>query len=174
MGVAASTAGFWEVGRQEPSLDKLKRLAEILHVPPEELAFGRRPETTRVLPLWTQARMVGLLRDASREQTSDSAPVTPEEQRLADGVFIVEDDGMEPFFLANDIVGVKQTSTPRVGEDVVARLPSGELMFRRFGGRTDQGVVLLAINPKYAPVVGPYIEILGAYRWLRRSAPEAE
>jgi SOS-response transcriptional repressor LexA len=86
-------------------------------------------------------------------------------------VFILEGDSMEPEFRPGDVVAIRRQSTAEPGQYVLARLGDGSQTFKRFGGRTQQGFVLLPLNPTHELVIDPRAEIIGVYRWLRRAAP---
>lgn len=174
MGLSHVTIANWEGGRQEPSLDKIERLAAILGVTTSELGFGRSAPGARVLPLLQPGHLAGRVSDAPPDQPSETITVTSEEARCADAVVILQGDSMEPHFIEGDVVGIRRQSTAAVGDYVVARLPEGDLTFKRFGGKNQQGIILLPSNPDYQPIIEPYAEILGVYRWLRRQASEPE
>jgi len=78
---------------------------------------------------------------------------------------------MQPLFLPGDVVAIRRQPTARVGDLVVARLGDGAMTFKRFGGRTEQGLVFLPLNPAVEPIIDLKAEIVGVYRWLHRQAP---
>lgn len=173
MDVSPATIAHWERGRAEPDFGSVERLAAILGISAARLGFGRDAPGARILPLLQPGHLAGRVADAPPDDLpADIITVTTDEARRADAVFILEGDSMEPIFLSGDLIGVRRQSVAEVGDYVVARLPDGDLTFKRFGGKNQQGIVLLPANPSYEPIVEIYIEILGVYRWLRRQAAE--
>jgi len=148
----------------------VQRLADILGVSFEELASGRKAAGARELPVWDLGRIAGAA-ETLADAPIETIRVTTDEADQADAVVILAGDSMEPLFLPGDLLGIKQGATAAPGDYVVVRLPTGELAFRRFGGITAQGIVLAALNPRHQPMIAPRAEIVGVYRWLRRSAP---
>jgi transcriptional regulator with XRE-family HTH domain len=171
MGISAPTMHFWETGRQEPSLEKLQRLAAILDIPFEELVGGRSPAGAREIPIYYPGPTAGTHEGAQVAEPRETYRVAAEYAAGVDLVFVLEGDSMSPTFQPGDVVAIHRQPTSAIGEYVLARLGSGETTFKRFGGRTQQGFVLLAANPALDPTIDPHAEILGVYVWLHRRAP---
>ncbi len=48
MGISRATLGQWEIGKNSPSLYVINKLAKIMKVPPQWLAYGVRPDTVEI------------------------------------------------------------------------------------------------------------------------------
>ena len=77
----------------------------------------------------------------------------------ADFAFTVRGDGMEPDYLDGDIVYILRRDDVPDGAVAVALVDDGAKLMRVYKNR--DGMKLLSINPKYAPIESETARIIG-------------
>ena len=152
--VAQSAVGNWESGARQPNLDRLRKLASFFEVPVGYLLGAEErpasdPDRHRVpvlgyvragLPLTAEELVLGY-EDVSRE--------------IADAgdhfALRVQGDSMEPYLLSGDVVIVRQQEDVDSGDTAVVLIRGEDATVKKLV-KHDNGVALVASNPKYEPL----------------------
>ncbi|BAM06253.1 LexA family protein [Leptospirillum ferrooxidans] len=190
MGVSITTIQYWLTGRNKPSRDKIKRLAEEIKCSPEWLEFGASvelsglsqkdsnvvslviPTEIKTVPLisWVQAGNWCAIPDNYPPGHAEEMIPCPSKCGPHSFALRVKGDSMDPDYPDGSIVIVDPDKEPRHNSDVVVRL-NGEMeaTFKRLkidGPRW----FLHPVNDRYPvlPLEGKDFTICGVVVWVGR------
>lgn len=153
--VAQSAVGNWESGARQPNLDRIRQLASFFEVsvgyllgaedrPARDSDRYRVPVLGYVragLPLTAEEQVLGF-EDVSRE--------------IADAgdhfALRVQGDSMEPYLLEGDVVIVRRQEDVDSGDTAVVLIGGEDATVKKLI-KHENGVSLVASNPKYSPYV---------------------
>lgn len=152
--VAQSAVGNWESGARQPNLDRLQRLASFFDVSVGYLLGTEEcPVSSREQP---QIPVLGYVR-AGLPLTAEEVVLGYEDvsRDLADAgdhfALRVQGDSMEPFLLDGDVVIVRQQEDVDSGDTAVVLIGGEDATVKRLV-KHENGISLVASNPKYAPL----------------------
>jgi len=163
LGVSPSTVAAWEVGRNEPSYDMLRKIADVFEVSVDYL-LGKTDEpipaykkiedypwyrAVKHIPVYNGANAgdVGSFPDGSTVLRWIGVP----KNVPADFAIVVHGDSMEPKIHDGDIV-VVSTQRPFINGELVVVIIDGEAYVKRLWVENNR-VVLQSENPRYKPIV---------------------
>jgi len=173
LGVDNSTISAYESGRITPSVDKLRKLAEILGVDVSYFLEGEAtpvplPPIRKAIPLYNTNMTTGngAFPDSVQPIRYISTDLTD-----ADCAFIVHGQSMFPEISEGDVILVKHTSPDEIRNgDIVVVIYGNQFLVKRFY-RADGKIVLFGDNEEYAPIVvdpGERFRLLGRVVEIRR------
>lgn len=159
-----TTIQKWESGISEPSVEKLKLLADIYNVSMDLLltedieivtsnsatSFLRNSKASRSIPVLGNVP-AGIPLEAI-ENILDYEEIS---QDMSDrGEYfglIVHGDSMEPKFSEGDVVIVRKQSVLESGEIGIIIVNGTDATIKKFVAHDEGGISLIPLNPKYAP-----------------------
>ncbi len=148
MGVRQSTVAMWEIGKNAPGYDMLLRLSEFFGVSVSELA-GEGGGQHRI-PVLGRVQ-AGIPRTAV-EDIIGYEEISPDLQGMGEFFALrIKGDSMEPRMREGDTVIVRRQSSVANGDIAIVLVGNEEATCKRFY-RHDDGVSLVSINPRYAPM----------------------
>ena len=150
--VAQSAVGNWESGARQPNLDRLRRLASFFEVSVGYLLGAEE----RPAPQRYRVPVLGYVR-AGLPLTAEEVVLDYEDisRELADTgdhfALRVQGDSMEPYLLDGDVVIVRQQEDVDSGDTAVVLIRGEDATVKKLV-KHDNGVALVASNPKYEPL----------------------
>ena len=154
LGVAQSTVGMWESGKNKPEYNTLVKLAEIFNVSTDYIVGNDRP-----LPEGAIGVKIPVLGDIAAgipitaiQDIIDYEEIT--EEMAATGEFFalrVNGDSMEPKISKGDVVIVRQQSDVDNGDVAVVLINGDTATLKRIKKRPE-GIMLVSTNPNYEPM----------------------
>ena len=151
--VRTQAVSKWETGTTLPSATQLVELCRLYGIRDVVAAFSPKEERTgriaRVLPLYHLAVSAGTgeLLDGADYDTVEAGEEVP---AAADFGVRIAGDSMEPRFVHGQIVWVKRQEVLQPGE-IGIFLYNGSGYCKRLE-RSGNGVELVSLNPRYAPI----------------------
>ncbi len=161
VGVTQGALTKWELGQNEPSLDKLARLSEVLGVPLGAIPIENIPSPPPLPPVEAVAvtrriPVVGMaaaaMYDPALSQLCDLWEGSEETVPCVidrEGIFAlrVQGDSMEPDLHDGDVVAVDPNTLPATGDTAIVCLRAEGLVIKRWHWR--RGVIRLeSLNPE--------------------------
>ncbi len=151
VGVAESTMSLYENGKREPDFGTLMRIAAVLGASVDALLGAHANVQTGVkIPVYG-AVAAGVPIEAITD-IEDYEEIT--EQMAATGDYAalrIHGDSMEPRMTEGDVVIVRVQETVENGEIAIVLIGNEDATCKRVM-RTNDGIMLLSTNPKYAPM----------------------
>lgn len=148
MGVRQSTVAMWEIGKNSPGYDMLLRLSQFFGVSVSELA-GEEAGNSRI-PVLGKVQ-AGIPRTAV-EDIIGYEEISPDMQKMGEFFALrIKGDSMEPRMREGDTVIVRRQSSVNNGEIAIVLVGNEEATCKKFYRLAD-GVSLVSINPRYAPM----------------------
>ena len=173
--VAQSAVGNWESGARQPNLDRVRQLASFFDVSVGYLLGTEERDTAdpRVIPVLGYVR-AGIPLTAT-EEVLDYEEISRDRAATGDHFALrVQGDSMEPYLLDGDVVIVRQQEDVDSGDTAVVLIGGEDATVKKLV-KHDNGIALVASNPKYAPlffsaqeVQSIPVHILGKVVELRR------
>ncbi|MBR3289568.1 MAG: LexA family transcriptional regulator [Clostridia bacterium] len=152
--VAQSAVGNWESGARQPNLDRIRQIAAFFGVSVGYLLGTEdQPTPTPGRPL---IPVLGYVRAGlpitATEEVLDFEEISRD---MADAgshfALRVQGDSMEPYLLEGDVVIVRQQEDVDSGDMAVILIGGEDATVKKLV-KHDNGVALVAANPKYAPM----------------------
>ena len=153
VGVAESTMSLYENGKREPDFETLMRIAAALDASVDALLGIKNAQTGVKIPVYG-AVAAGVPIEAitdieDYEEITEGMAATSEYAALR-----IHGDSMEPRMAEGDVVIVRVQEHVENG-DVAIVLVDGEEATCKRVMKTDEGLMLISTNPKYAPMFYP-------------------
>lgn len=150
VGVAESTMSLYENGKREPDFETLLRIAVALDASVDALLGVKNAQTGVKIPVY--GAVAAGVPIAAITDIEDYEEIT--EGMAATGEFAalrIRGDSMEPRMAEGDVVIVRVQDSVESG-DIAIVLVDGEDATCKRVMRTEEGLVLVSTNPKYAPM----------------------
>ncbi len=174
LGVQRSSISDWKLGKTEPSIEMIHKLAVVLKVLPSELLGTEQPEFTD-LSKWITLKVIGKVPAGvaleAIEEYEGEIIVPPEDARPGYFALRVEGESMHPRVLSGDVVVVAPNLEPYNGQVVVTRVNGeGEVTLKEFQ-RDGETILLVPENKAFQTKVfkpGSDMKIVGVVVSLQR------
>lgn len=174
LGVQRSSISDWKLGKAEPSINMIHKLAEALDVSPAELLGEKSPQYVD-LSQWVTLPVIGKVPAGvaleAIEEYEGEIVVPPEDARPGYFALKVSGDSMYPRVLSGDVVVVAPNQEPHNGQVVVTRVNcQGEVTLKEFQ-RDGDTILLVPENNAYQTKVfrpGSDLKIVGVVVSLQR------
>lgn len=177
LGVAQSTVGMWESGKNKPEYGTLLKIAELFNVSSDYLTGrSRSASDKKTIPVLGTVP-AGIPIEAI-EDVLDYEEVTPDMARLGDLFGLrVKGDSMEPRIKEGDVLIIHKQDAAETGDIVIAFVNGDcEATVKKYV-RHDDGISLIPFNTAYAPkfftkneietlpvrIIGKVIELRGKF-----------
>lgn len=158
-GINYGTISSYETGKAKPSLENILILANFYGTTADYILTGKEPKiidpkkTHMFVPVVARVHAGEPCRSFEEIIRQDALPITKANKQIECGVMI-DGDCMEPTFYDGDVVYISHKFDPAIlpnNSIVIARV-GDENLIRRYR-RTNSGIVLLADNQEYDPIV---------------------
>lgn len=181
LGISPSTYNQYEMGKREPDLDTVAQIALLLNVSVDEI-LGRKIQTvpeSQTGGVWIPVlgKVAAGVPITAVEEVIDYEEISAE--MAASGEFMalsVKGDSMEPRIKNGDVVIVKLQPDVDSGQVAVVMVNGDEATVKKVV-KQENGIVLVANNPAYAPrfysnrdieqlplkIVGRVVELRGKF-----------
>jgi len=176
LGVHPTNLSAWKLGKAEPNIETIHKLAEVLSVPVSELVGEDTKNEYVDLSKWRVLKVIGKVPAGvaleAIEEYEGEVLVPPEEVKPGSFALRVQGDSMHPRVFDGDIVIVAPTLEPRNGQVVVTRVNcDGEVTLKEFQ-RDGDTILLVPENKAYQTKVfrpGSDLKIVGVVTSLQRT-----
>lgn len=151
-----TTIQKWEQGLSEPPLKKAKQLADLFNVDMDDLANVNMmlPSTSsepRAIKIKVLGRVAAGVPIEAITDILDEEEITEDMARTGEFFGLkIQGDSMEPRILSGDVVIVKQQSDVESGEIAIVTVNGTDATCKKIK-KLDEGIMLIANNPKYEP-----------------------
>ena len=157
VGVAESTMSLYENGKREPDFGTLLRICAELDASVDVLLGAENAQTGVKIPVYGAVAAgvpIAAITDIEDyEEISEGMAATGEYAALR-----IRGDSMEPRMTEGDVVILRVQDDVESG-DVAVVLVDGEEATCKRVMKTDEGLMLVSTNPKYAPMFYPNREL---------------
>ena len=176
-GIRQTTLSDWKVGRIRCSLAVAKKLADYFGVPVDTFAGSGAPVPE---PSTDHSHWVPVLGSVAAglpaEMISDILGWEEVDDSVGESFALkVSGDSMSPFYLPGDVVIVKRQEDVESGDVAVVAVNGEEGLCKKIL-KSEAGVMLVSLNPAYAPrfftneeIINLPVRILGRVVELRRT-----
>lgn len=174
LGVHPTNLSAWKLGKAEPSIDMIHKLAEALDVSPGELLGEKTPQFVD-MSKWVTLPVIGKVPAGvaleAIEEYEGEIIVPPEDAKPGYFALKVQGESMHPRVLNGDIVIVAPNIEPYNGQVVVTRVNGeGEVTLKEFQ-RDGETILLVPENKAFQTKVfrpGSDLKIVGVVVSLQR------
>lgn len=148
--IATGTIAMWETGKRAPDFSMLTEIADFFEVTVDYLLGNPEPKKAKKIPVLGYVR-AGIPIEAI-EEILDYEEI-PEEMTNQGEYFAlsVKGDSMEPRIQEGDVVIVRKQPDVESGEVAVVLVNGNDATVKKFV-KHENGVSLIAYNPKYEPM----------------------
>lgn len=146
--VRQSTVAMWESGKNTPSYDMLTRIAEFFSVEVSSL-LG---EKQRIVKIPVLGRVQAGLPRTATEDIVGYEEIS--EDKVRSGEFFalqIKGDSMEPRMYEGDTVIVRRQEVVENGEIAIVLIDGEDATCKKFYAYSE-GISLVSLNPRYAPI----------------------
>lgn len=160
-----SAVRMWELGKSEPDIDTIKKLAEFFQISSDEL-IGNSIKYDNALsfemPIYRVLKKIPILGSIRAgmpmysEENFIGEIEIPEEWTICGQQYFalkVKGDSMAPRYLENDIVILKQSPTCNNGQVCAVLINGDEATLKKVIFLPDKSIMLQPINPNYKPLI---------------------
>lgn len=156
LGISHSTVAMWEIGKREPDFESLEALADEFNVPLSALTGGTDESKLPpgLIPISSlishKVPMLGSMAAGEPVYDAEFPDVYVESPLQADFALKVKGDSMEPTYLDNDLVYVRQFPALPYGGAVVIVSIDDNVAIKHVTLQED-GIIITSDNTNYPP-----------------------
>lgn len=155
--IATGTIAMWETGKRTPDFSMLTEIADFFGVTIDYLLGNAEPKKAKKIPVLGYVR-AGIPIDAVEEILDyEEIPKSMADQGEYFGLQI-KGDSMEPRMQEGDVVIVRKQPDVESGDIAVILVNGNDATVKKFV-KHENGVSLVASNPKYDPMFYTFSEV---------------